>query len=134
MVANATALEISVDSYCTMSHIEAYLPHRTINASSQPSILASTNFARAVFNRINGVLNVLGYTLPVASGNTSAMHFLGDLNAMAAASKIEGAVYSYGNTEESRVAKTLSDSAEMIFISLQKGKTAVPGNAAREGA
>ncbi len=134
MSLNATAdLELSKDSYCTFAHIEAKIPLRSLSATSRPTSKQGCIINRGVFRQINAVLDVLGYVIPVVSGNATNIGFIQELNAIGAAAQIEGAAYSAGNETRSQYAEDLSHQFNMMWKTLSDGKVSLP-TAARKGA
>lgn len=134
MSLNATqALELSKDAYCTMAHIQARLPHRTFGANSKPSKAQCVLIARGGFRQINAVLDVLGYVIPVASTNTTAIGYIQELNAIGAAAQIEGSTYSAGNETRSQYAVDLQNQFNLMWKTLVDGKVSLPDAARQAG-
>lgn len=132
MSLNATnALELSVDAYCTMSHINGLLPYRTFDGASKPTLRQCVEIARDHFQMVNSVLDVLGYVIPVASGNTTSMRVLGRLNALGAAATIEETANS-GNADPSAHSRVLREQFSEVWVSFEKGRMSLPG-ATRQG-
>lgn len=133
MSRNATAaIELSVDGYCTLSSILALIPHRALSGTSKPTRAQAIGMVRDVKYQIDGVLDVLGYTLPVVSTNYTSLRIVGRLNAYGAAAAIEGASYSSGNQERSGYAQALQEEFRLIWKTFEAGRMSLPG-APRQG-
>lgn len=127
MSRNATnAIELSVDGYCTFASILALLPQRAFSGSTKPTRVQAVSMVRDVKYQIDGVLDVLGYNIPVASSNYTAIRILGRLNAHGAAAAIEGATYSAGNAERSGYAQSLQEEFRMIWKTFEAGRMSLP--------
>lgn len=124
-----TSLELSIDAYCTMSHIRAKIPQRSFDGTSFPTLAQAVLMARAVYKTINPILDVLGYVVPVASGNTTAIGFIQELNAYGAAAQIEVAAYAAVSEQPSAYASYLDSQHKMMWKTLQDGKASLPGAA-----
>ena len=129
MSLNSTqSLELGVDAYCTMAEVQSYVPAvRTLSTDSKPSRVQAVGLTRDIFGEVNGLLDVLGYVIPVASGDATAMGLLGRVNALGAASAIEAAAYSAGNEEDSDHAKFLLAQYMSIWQRLESGMMSIPG-------
>lgn len=132
MARNATSsLELSVDAYCTLSQVQAYMPAvRTLTSSSSPTKAQAFSIIRDSFFQVNGLLDVLGYTIPVASSNYTAVRIIGRLNALCAAAAIEAAAYSAGNPEQSDHSVALRKQCQDMWTQLENGQISLP-NATR---
>jgi hypothetical protein len=132
-MANATAcIEISVDAYCTLSRVAAYIPRRTINDASIPTRRQVISLAKDVFQEINGLLDVLGYAIPVASSNGTAIRIVGRLNALGAAAAADASAYSAGNPQRSEHADYLGEQYKELYVKIEKGLMTIPA-ATRDG-
>lgn len=129
MSANATLdIEIGVDGYCTLANVLALIPARTINATNTRPVKADAiRLIRDTFSEVNAVLDgSLGYQVPVASGNGTAMQILRKFNSLGAGAQIELAAGS-GNAEPSAVAQYLQVQYEAMKASFAKGEMSIPG-------
>lgn len=127
MARNSTqSLELSVDSYCTFAHIEPYIPRRDIDSTSKPTRKQAMFIVRHVYDEINGLLSILGYSNPVASSSSKAIRVLSRLNALGAAADIESAAYSAGNTTKSEYAEELRKMYQVLWVRLEKGQLTLP--------
>lgn len=128
MSRNATGSpELSVDSYCTFAQIEPYIPRRSINSSSKPTKAQALHLVRGTYQEINALLAVLGYHVPVASSNGTAIATLARLNALGAAAEIEAAAYSAGNSNRSEHSDQLRDMYKALYVKLEKGELVLIG-------
>ena len=133
MSLNSTlSLEIGVDCYATFEDILAHIPHVSLdNANTKPSRAQACGIARDVFREINSVLAVLGYNIPVASGNSTAIGLVGRMCAVGAARSIEAAAASVAG-RSSDTADFLRREYERMWTALRKGDITLPG-ASRTG-
>lgn len=132
-MANATnALEISVDSYCTLSGVNAYIPRRAFSDTTVPTRRQVISMCKDVYQEINGLLGSLGYHISVASTNGTSIRILGRLNALGGAAAAEAAAYSAGNPTRSEHAEYLRDEYRALYTKLEKGLLTLPA-AVREG-
>ena len=132
MLNSTTALELSVDAYCTLSHIQAKIPLRTLSDSTLPTRRQALTITRGIYKQINAALDVLGYVIPVASTNATNIGYIQEMNAMGAAAQIEGAAYSSGNESRSQYAEDLGNQFKLMWKTLTDGKVSLP-TAARQG-
>ena len=132
MLNSTTALELSIDAYCTLSHIQAKIPLRTLNDTSRPTRRQALTITRGIYKQINAALDVLGYVIPVAITNATNIGYIQEMNAMGAAAQIEGAAYSSGNEARSQYAEDLGSQFKMMWVSLTTGKVSLP-TATRQG-
>ena len=77
------------DSYATIDDVIRFTQGRTFNASSKPAIGDVVDYLNFSKGEIDGLLRRVGYTLPVATGATSALALLANGNAMGAACMVE---------------------------------------------
>lgn len=125
-------IEIGIDGYCTLAHVEALNPLRTFNSSSKPTRVQVAMHINFAFNQMNGILDVLGYVVPVASGNATATRALRFVNALAAAASTEDSMYSAGNSTRSEHAESLYDRFEAEWKGFRAGEKNLIG-APRQG-
>jgi hypothetical protein len=123
-------IELSRTGYCTFFDVDIYAPQRTFNTSSSPTRANVESFITDIYHQMNGVLDVLGYTLPVPSSNTTAIGILSRINALGAASQAEEAANSIGNLQESDFGRRLREEFDREFMGLAKGEKNL-GNANR---
>lgn len=100
-------IQIGVDGYCTLAHVEALNPMRSYSSTTKPSRVQAAMAINDIFHQMNGILDVLGYQVAVSSGYATAIYQLRHINALAAASQIEDSTFSVGNTEGSSHADRL---------------------------
>ena len=124
-------VELSVDGYCTLAHIEPYIPHRSLTVNSKPTRAHALYIVRDIYQEINGLLDVLGYQIPVASTNGTAIRIVGRLNALGVAAAIEASTYSADGEEASGHSTTLRRQYEDAWKRLEDGKVSLP-NATRK--
>ncbi len=125
---SATALELSVDAYCTMAGIKAYIPGvREFDRNSKPTLESAIGIARDTYQEINGLLYGLGYALPVASSNSTGIRIVGRLNALGAAAAIEASTYSAGNEEESQQSVRLAQQYKDAWKRFESGQIIIIG-------
>ena len=127
MSLNATnSLELSVDSYATMAQITALIPYQTFDADDYPDKPQAVQLARDVFQEINSLVTSLGYVVPVASSNSTALRVLGRLNAFGTASVIEMSS-NHRNPGMLEHAEALQARYREIWVTLQKGQVKLIG-------
>lgn len=133
MSSNSTGtLEVSVDCYATFSGILAHIPHVSLdNANSRPSRNQAIAMARDVFREVNSLLSVLGYSIPVASTNSTSIGYLRTMCSAGAAKSIAAAVSSVDGGA-SPTADFLQKEYARMWKSLKDGDVTLPG-AARTG-
>jgi len=120
-------IQVSVTGYATMQHVESYLPQRTFNSSSSPTRDGVLQFITDIYHQMNGVLDVLGYNLPIPSGNSTAIAILRNINGLGAASQAEQAANQIGNVRASRVGDILRKEYDREFMLLMDGDKVLPG-------
>lgn len=132
MSLNSTqSLEISIDSYATFDEILALIPHIDLdNSTSIPRRRQACEIARDVFAEVNGLLGVLGYTVPVVSSNATNIGVVGSLCALGTASRIEAAAAS-ANAGVSAHADYLQREYDRVWNAMRKGDVKL--TASREG-
>jgi hypothetical protein len=86
---------------------------------------------RDVFAQINGMLDVLGYEIAVASANTTSIRILGRLNSLGSGAQIEASAYSAGNEVRSEHSVDLQEQFDNLMEQFAKGLISLP-NAARK--
>jgi hypothetical protein len=120
-------IELSKTGYCTFSHVCLYTPHRTFNTSSAPTKDHVLGFIEDIFHQMNGILDVLGYVIPVPSGNATAIGVLRSINALGAASLAEETANSIANKTESDFGNRLDAEFMREFEELGKGQKVLGG-------
>jgi len=128
MSANATLdLEIGVDSYCTLTEVLGLIPARSLNATNtRPTQSQAVRLCRDIFHEVNAVLDgSLGYSVPVASGNGTAIALLRRWSSLGCAAQIELAAGS-GNPEPSGLAGHLQTQFEAMRKAFAKGEMSLP--------
>lgn len=120
-------IEISVTGYCTMGHLELFLPQRTFNSSSSPTRANVLSFITDHYHQMNGVLEVLGYELPIPSGNATAIGILRHINVLGAASQAEQSANQIGNIRPSQVGNALRDEFQREWKLFMDGDKNLPG-------
>jgi len=129
---STTHLELSVDCYATFEDILAHIPHVTLdNSNSKPSRAQACGIARDVFREINSMLSVLGYLIPVASGNITAIGLVGRMCAVGTARSLDAAAASVDG-RSSDTADFLRKEYDRMWGALRDGEITLPG-AARTG-
>lgn len=102
MALNATSsLEVSVDTYATFSQVRALIPYTNFAATDYPTKAQAFSIIRDVYQEVNSLIGLLGYALPVASSNATAIRVLARFQALGAASSIElAATHRAGGSSE----------------------------------
>lgn len=129
-ITNFPDLQVSVDAYATIGHIEALNPTRTFNTTLSPTRFAVASFLNNAFNALNAELSILGYDTPIPSTNSTALSVVRHLNALNAAHMTEMARFSAGNSERSDHAPNMKERYLDKIQMLKDGKMAIP-NATR---
>ncbi len=114
------------DAYCALTAVRQLSPQRVYDANSKPTATQVENLIRDVAAEINGVLEGLGYEVPVAAA-ADAGRVLGHLNALEAASLAEEATFSVGDPNESGHARALHARYREKLELLATGRIALPG-------
>jgi len=126
------SLEVSVDSYATFSAILAHIPHVTLdNAYTRPSRMQACAIARDRFQELNSLLSVMGFVIPIASGNSTGLAYVRRMSAVGVASSIEAAAASVDG-RSSDTADFLQKEYSRMWTALKNGDVTLPG-AARTG-
>lgn len=122
-------LELSVDCYATFEDILAHIPHVGLdNSDTKPSRAQACGIARDVFREVNSLLDVLGYTIPVASGNSTAIGLVGRMCAVGTARSLEAAAASVDG-RSTDTADFLRREYERMWKALKEGDIALPAAA-----
>lgn len=116
------AITLGTDGYCQLAHLQALNAQRTYDANSIPSSTDAEGFITDVFNEINGVLDVLGYTVPVATADAVASRILRTVNQYGACAKAERGTHSVGLGGESERADSLQTEYERLLGLLRDGE------------
>jgi hypothetical protein len=126
-------LEIGVDAYATIAHVEAWNPTRTFNTTLKPTRLAVSMYLRDAFRQINAELAVLGYDVPIGSGNSTSLSVVRHINCLAGAYQAEFSRFSAGNAEFSNHAENLRQRFLNTMDMLRQGKMSIPGATRNSG-
>ena len=119
-------LEISVDSYATFDAILAHVPHLTLdNINTRPRRRQACEIARQTFDEINGLLKVLGYIIPVGSGNGTSIGHIARMSAVGTAKSLEAAAASVDG-RSSDTADFLQREYQRMWTSLKDGSVTLP--------
>ena len=129
-MATPTAVSLSVHSYCTMEDIRLLNPHREYGTGSKPTEIQINRMMIQQFERINGVLDVLGYETPVPS-NVTGIHILARLSSTYVAAMADGAQLSVGNKSTNNSA-SLMNQYTIEWADFTRGKVTIKG-ATRKG-
>lgn len=125
MSANATAhLEISVDSYCSMAQFAMYVPYLGFTSTDVPTKAQAFQLARATFSETNALLSTVGYKTPVGSGNSTAIRFLANFQALNLASKLELIAASRGGGSVD-TSKELQRQYQIAFKQIEDGRITI---------
>lgn len=120
-LAATAALEISVDSYATLSQVKVFVPYMTLNSDDTPTKAQAFQVIRASFQAVNTLLTTVGYKIPVASGNGTAIRFLADFQCLGVASRLEmiAATRGGGSVE---IAKEYARQYQQTFKLIEEGR------------
>jgi len=129
-MATPSAVSVSIHSYCTMEDIRLLNPHREYGTGSKPTEIQINRMMIQQFERMNGVLDVLGYITPIPS-TVTGIHVLARLNSAYVAAIADGASLSVGNRPRTN-ADGLMDEYKIEWAEFVKGKVTIKG-AARKG-
>jgi len=122
-------LELGVDTYATFASILAHIPHITLdNSVTKPTRAQACGIARQIFGQLNGALKVLGYQVPVASGNATTFAYVAAMSAIGTAKSLEAAAASVDG-RASETADFLQREYALLWSSLRKGEATLPGAA-----
>jgi len=130
VIATPTTVSIGVHSYCTMEDIRLLNPHRAYGTGSKPTEIQINRMLIQQKERIDGVLDVLGYETPVPS-NVTGINILARLNSAYVASQVDSAQLSVGNQPREN-AQTLMAQYNIEWSDFVKGKVTIKG-ATRKG-
>ncbi len=111
------------DAYATVDDVIRFTQGRTFNASSRPAIGDVVDYLTFSKGEIDGLLRRVGYSLPVATGATSALALLANGNAMGAACMVETSAPIPNRS--STVCKLYADFKKMVLagdLELDAGK------------
>jgi len=114
-------IEISVNGYCTLSDVQLFSPQREFLSTGCPNTTQVAQYIQFKFDDINGMLDSLGYCVPVSSLAATAIAVVGHLNGLGAAVLAEKATQSTGNLEASDHATELERRWWLEWNNLEKG-------------
>ena len=115
------SISLGADGYCLLAHIQSLNSQRTYGSTSVPTDTDVEGFISDVFHEINGVLDVLGYTVPVATADASASRILRTVNQYGASAKAERSTHSVGASGENERADALQAEYERLLDLLRDG-------------
>ena len=130
VISTPTTVSIGVHSYCTMEDVRLLNPHRNYGTGSKPTELQINRMLIQQFERMNGILDVLGYETPVPS-NVTGIHVLSRLNSVHVAAQADVGGLSVGNQSPGH-ATELMDQYKIEWADFVKGKITIKG-ATRKG-
>lgn len=127
-------IQIGIDGYCTLAHVEALNPLRTYGTGTNPTRAQVAIHINDGFNNMNGILDVLGYVTPVSSGAATATRLLRHINALYAAYSVEQSTYSSGNRERSAHGDVLKERYVGEWKKFREGSISLSGASRRSDA
>tara|TARA_Y100000034_G_C6731807_1_gene324235 strand:- start:191 stop:694 length:504 start_codon:yes stop_codon:yes gene_type:complete len=130
VIATPTTVSIGVHSYCTMEDVRLLNPHRNYGTGSKPTEIQINRLLIQQFERMNGILDVLGYETPVPS-NVTGIHVLSRLNSVYVAAQADKGQLSVGNQPQNH-SDTLMEEYKLEWADFIKGKVTIKG-ATRKG-
>lgn len=99
-------------AYVTPTAVFARDTGRVFNQTSKPTASQVSEYVDQVAGEIEGVLRKQGYAIPIATGATSALAYLENLNAMGAACLIQQSATTPGN--QANWCKMYADALKML--------------------
>jgi len=121
------AIDLGTDGYCEASDVQALHQQRTFSASTKPTTTQVENFITKGFHRINGVLDAIGYTIPVdVDTYTQSADILKEINVNYALFRVELAAYSAGVGGFPEGAKEYREEFNTALKDLQEGRMKLP--------
>jgi len=124
-------IELGVNGYCTLFHVESLNPLKTYNTTTRPTRVQVAQHINDMFHLTNSTLSVLGYKVPVSSACATATRMLQFINALGAASYAEEGMISLTNDTRSEHSDMLYDQFEKKWKMFRKGNFVFP--AERQG-
>jgi hypothetical protein len=108
-----------------MEDIRLLNPHRNYSTGSKPTEIQINRMMIQQFERINGVLDVLGYQTPVPS-NVTGIHVLARLSSTYVAAMADGAQLSVGN-QPANNSESLMRQYTIEWADFTRGKVSIKG-------
>jgi len=122
------SITVPNDAYCTMAGPRTWMPHRTFNSTSRPTLAQAEQMIKDVAHEIDATLRSLGFA-PCPITDSEGIKLLRTYNAYGAAALILDGSYS-ADGEGSPLAERLYERYQDGLTKLRRGQV-VPGQAGR---